>query len=129
MVGKRLEELRAVAGHGVNAHVGDQHQQPRQRPPPRMPGCARRSLALQPPVGEPAQQRGEQGQKEQRMRLRPVAHHVEQVVAMVDHHVQIRQRACNGADQGCFAKGGTAAHDGHSHAGAEHGLGEGVHVL
>lgn len=129
MVGERLHELRTVTGHGVNADMGDKGQEPRQRPPPRMAGRARRCFALQPLVGQPPKQRRQQRQKEQRMRLRPVAHHVEQIIPMVDEHIQVGQRAGHSTNGCGFGKAGAAAHDGHRHAGAEDGLGQGVHVF
>ena len=129
MVGKGLHELRAIAGHGVDAHMREQRQQPGQTPARRQIRCIRWGFAVDQLVRQPAEQRSGQRQKEQRMRLCPVAHHVQQIVAMVNQHIQIGHRASYSANKSSFGKASAPAHDGASDAGAEHGLGQRVHVV
>ncbi len=62
------------------------------------------------------------------MALGPVAHHVEQRVAMVDESVQVGQGASGGSPQGCLPCCGAAPEGGQHHGTAQGGLADGVHV-
>ena len=123
MVAEGLQQLRAVHRQGVEQRVGDERQRHGQPPAPPQVGLTRQA------GGQPAQRGRCQREQCQAMALGPVAHHVEQRVAMVDESVQVGQGASGGSPQGCLPCGGAAPEGGQHHGTAQGGLADGVHVL
>ena len=122
VVGEWHEQLRAVNRHVVEQRMGDQHQ-PQRQPPP----FEQIRLAMHP-RDHPGQQGRKQREVEQRMALGAVAHHVEHRIAVVDHHIKVGQRACNGTPGGRFPDGCAPAHHRYAHGCAQRDLCQRIHA-
>ena len=106
MIGERQPQLGSVDGQPVEQRMGDQ------REPGGEPPAARGSLPS-PWIRwiSQASNGDTRRQVEEGVALGPVERHVADRVAVVDQHVEVRQRAAEAAPEGRLPDAGASAHD------------------
>ncbi|MNE53348.1 hypothetical protein D3C80_1480710 [compost metagenome] len=119
--GERPQQLRAVHREPVEYGVREQDQRHGQPPAPPLA-----AFTVQP-GNAPTQAHGKYQQVQQRVAVAAVVDHVGQGIAVVDEHVQVRQRARHRPPQGGFRHGCAAPHGGDGHGRAQGDLRNGIH--
>ena len=104
MIGERQAKLRAVHRHQIQQRMGNQRQPDRQ--PPLLPADSAPEQARD----KPGEQRRSQRQPQQRMALGAVQRHIADGVAVIDKHIEIGQRAADGAHRRRLPERRPAAH-------------------